>query len=123
MGPGSGENQDLISAAKSDLRLDGLAARCEEAATPFRHVVTGSLGLRPRWGIAPGIKASLRRGEATASHRAAKPLRSKSNRAGKVRRIPKMRFRIFLTMAIVLLTSLVALGQEAAAKADKKDWI
>src|SRR5882762_9664404 len=53
MGPRSGEDQDLSSAAKSDLGLDGLAARCEEVATPFRHVVSGSLALRPRWGHSP----------------------------------------------------------------------
>lgn len=34
-----------------------------------------------------------------------------------------MRFRITATLATLMLTTLVALGQDAAAKADRKDWI
>ena len=37
--------------------------------------------------------------------------------------VPKMRCRITATIATFVLTSLVTLGQDAAAKADKKDWI
>src|SRR6266576_6008822 len=51
------------------------------------------------------------------------PLRNRSNHAGRARTIPKMRFRITATIAIFILTSLITLGQDAAAKADKKDWI
>jgi hypothetical protein len=34
-----------------------------------------------------------------------------------------MRFRITATIATFVLTSLITLGQDAAAKADKKDWV
>src|SRR6202158_3521712 len=34
-----------------------------------------------------------------------------------------MRFRIIATLATIILASLGTLGQDAAAKADKKDWI
>src|SRR4029077_10723312 len=34
-----------------------------------------------------------------------------------------MSFRIITTLTLVLFASFVALGQEAAAKAEKKDWI
>ena len=34
-----------------------------------------------------------------------------------------MCFRITATIATFALTSLITLGQEAAAKADKQDWI
>jgi hypothetical protein len=34
-----------------------------------------------------------------------------------------MRFRLITTIATLALASLVALGQDAAAKADKKDWV
>lgn len=34
-----------------------------------------------------------------------------------------MRFRITATIGTLVLTSLITLGQDAAAKADKKDWI
>ena len=34
-----------------------------------------------------------------------------------------MRFRIAVTIVSFVLTSLITLGQDAAAKADKKDWI
>lgn len=34
-----------------------------------------------------------------------------------------MRFRVALTIAVLMFTSLVTVGQDAAAKANKKDWI
>jgi hypothetical protein len=53
---------NLCGVASMRPRRNGFAARCEEAATPFRQSCSLKLGLCPRWGIAP--KLSLVDGEA-----------------------------------------------------------
>jgi Domain of Unknown Function (DUF1080) len=44
-------------------------------------------------------------------------------RESESQKLSKMRFRITAIIAVLLLTSLVALGQEAASKAHPNDWI
>ena len=48
---------NLCGVASMRPRRNSFAARCEEAATPFRQSCSLKLGLRPRWGIAPKFKS------------------------------------------------------------------
>jgi hypothetical protein len=65
------------------MRRPGFAARCEEAATPFRQGSPLPIGAAPWWGIAPKFKKSTDGGAEPPPHigrRSREPLASSSQR-------------------------------------------